>query len=545
LGSRERREVVLILGIVREEKEAIRIRAKYQATGAVEKALAGVRNFWDNYTGQSFLVATPDPDIDRLINIWIKYQHRACMLENLNTGRRGFGVWCPAYPYGGSRTTDVRETGNVPCDLQLVKEDILDTLEHPGPLMLAADLEVRWKSPVSETPLRYPGDGRGLWPYPICWYVKETGDFTFLQTELHPSGRPSWLPKSGPVTVFTAMKGGIDWALSGLSERGLARLNAGYGDWNDALNLISREGKGESILTSLELCYMLKQCVELAEAYGKPEEAATWTRQYERIKSAVNQHAWDGQWYLRAFTDEGNPVGSSRNEAGKIFLSVQALAVLSGVADKDRTAQCLKSVDDLLLTEYGPRACAPPYPKPAYDVGIVGDFGPGWRENAGIWNRTTGWTVMANCLANRASQAFEMYRRASVSNPSKDTERFWLPPYAYPEYYVGAGPDFGRGQFQWCMGKAGTMWRAYVYYILGVRPSFAGLLVDPKIPREWPRFTLRRTFRGATYAIEVANPKRVNFGVKSMEVDGKPVEGNVLPAYADVKTHEVRVVLGA
>jgi len=201
-------------------------------------------------------------------------------------------------------------------------------------------------------------------------------------------------------------------------------------------------------------------------------------------------------------------------------------------------------VDDLLLTELGPRICEP-YAKPAYDVGIVGDFGPGWRENGGIWNRTTGWTVMANCMANRANQAYEMYRRASVSNSSKDTERFWLPPYAYPEYYVGTGPDFGRGQFQWCMGKAGTMWRAYVYYILGVRPVFAGLLVDPKIPSEWPGFKLRRTFRGATYAIEVANPKGFNFGVKSMEVDGKPMEGNVLPAYADGKTHEVKVVLGA
>ena len=318
----------------------------------------------------------------------------------------------------------------------------------------------------------------------------------------------------------------------------------GKATWRGQRSPISREGKGESILTALEICYMPKQCIELAKTCNKSQEAEEWTKQYEHIKSAVNTYAWDGEWYLRAFTDEGKPVGSSRSEEGKIYLSVQALAVLSGVADEERAAKCLKSVDDLLLTELGPRLCAP-YMKPQYDVGIVGDFGPGWRENGGIWNRTTGWTVMANCVANRANQAYEMYRRASVSNPSKDSERFWLPPYVYPEYYVGVGPDFGRGQFQWSMGKAGTMWRAYVYYILGVRPVFAGLLVDPKIPNDWPGFKLRRTFRGAKYAIEVANPKGVNFGVNSMVVDGKPIQGNVVPAYADGKTHEVKVVLGA
>jgi cellobiose phosphorylase len=545
LAANETRTLVLILGIIRERPDAERIQEKYENPGRAEEALGKVKGFWDKYIESSFIVATPDRDNDRLINVWIKYQHRASMLQNLNTGRRGSGVWAPAYGYGGGRISDIREVGNVPCDLELIKEDILDYLEWPRPLLLESDVDLKWNPPARPAPpMPYPHDGRGLWPYPVCWYVEETGDFSFLETELHPKSTHPWMPKTGPKTVFAAMKGAVDWAQSGLSERGLPRLDPGYGDWNDALSLISREGKGESILTAMEICYMLKQCTELAKVWGKSLEAEAWTKQYEHIKSAVNTYAWDGEWYLRAFTDEGNPVGGSRCAEGKIYLEVQALAVLSGVADEERAAKCLKSVDDLLLTELGPRLSAP-YTKPAYDVGLVADFGPGWRENGGIWNRTTGWTVMANCLANRANQAYEMYRRASVSNASKDIERFWLPPYVYPEYYVGDGPDFGRGQFQWCMGKAGTMWRAYVYYILGVRPVFTGLLVEPKIPNEWAGFRLRRTFRGATYAIEVANPEGVNFGVKSMVVDGEPIEGNVVPAYADGKTHEVKVVLGA
>ena len=545
LGAGESQTLVLILGIVRENSDALRIRDKYGNAAAAEKAFRELKDFWGNYVGQSFVVATPDPDTDRLINIWIKYQHRASMLKNLNTGRRGFGVWAPAYGYGGGRASDIREVGNVPCDLELIKENILDYLESPSPLLLESDVDLKWKPPARpEPPMPYPHDGRGLWPYPVCWYVEETGDFSFLETELHPKTTHPWMPKTEPRSVYTAMKGAIEWAQSGLSERGLPRLNPGFGDWNDGLSLISREGKGETIMTAMEICYMLKHCVELAKAWGKSQDAEEWTQQYEHIKTAVNKYAWDGEWYVRAFTDEGNPVGGSHCEEGKIYLEPQAWAVLSGIADEERSAKCLKSVDDLLLTELGPRLCAP-YNKPAFNVGIVGDFGPGWRENGGIWNRTTAWTVMANCLANRANQAYEMYRRVAVSNASKNTDRFWLPPYVYPEFYVGTGADFGRGQFQWCMGKAGTMWRAYVYYILGVRPVFAGLLVDPKIPNEWPGFQLMRPFRGATYAIEVTNPKGLNFGVKSMVVDGKSIQGNVVPAYADGKTHEVKVVLGA
>jgi cellobiose phosphorylase len=545
LAAGESQTLVLALGLVKEQAEAVKIREKYSRPAAAENALQGVKDFWKKYVEESFTVATPDQDNERLINIWIKYQHRASMLQNLNTGRRGWGIWAPAYGYGGGRGSDVREVGNVPCDLELVKENILDYLETPRPLLLESDVKLKWEPPARPAPPQpYPHDGRGLWPYPVCWYVEETGDFSFLDTELHPKSTHPWMPESGPKTVFTAMKGAIKWSQSGLSERGLPRLVPGLGDWNDALSLISRDGRGETIMTAMEICYMLKKCIELAKAWGKSEEVEEWTKQFEYIKSAVNKYAWDGAWFVRAFTDEGNPVGSSHSEQGKIYLEVQAWAVLSGIADEERAAKCLKSVDKLLMTELGPRI-SDPYYKPEFDIGLVTDFGPGWRENAGIWNRTTAWTVMANCLANRANEAYEMFRRASVSNASKDIDRFWLPPYAFAEYYVGDGPDFGRGQFQWCMGKAGTMWRAYVYYILGVRPVFDGLLVDPKIPNKWAGFKLRRTFRGATYAIEVANPKGANSGVKSMVVDGRPIEGNLLPAYADGKTHEVTVTLAA
>ena len=545
LAAKADQTVVIMAGVVREPGDAARICGKYLREGAAENAFRQLRQFWADFTTQSLWIDTPEKDSDRLVNIWIKYQHRNSMLENLNTKRLGFGIWCPAYSYGGGRMSDIRETGNVTCDLNLIREDILDYLQG-GPLLLESDLKMKWEEPkCSPPPNPYPHDGRGLWPYPVCWYLKETGDLSFLDTLIVNHGQIPSAPKSGTLSLFDTMKYAVDWALSGLSKRGLPRLNPGYGDWNDALNLISRDGRGESILTAVELCYMLRECAEIARAIGKQREAEDWTEKYNVIKAAVNTHAWDGEWYIRAFTDEGEPVGSSKNKEGAIYHSVQAYAVLSGVADQNRAARCLASVDRLLLTEYGPRICAPAYTKPDYDVGIVGDFGPGWRENGGIWNRTTGWTVMANCVANRANEAFEMYRRASIHHPSKDTDRFWLPPYVYPEFLVGEGPAFGRAQFQWCVGKAGTMWRAYTYFILGVRPVLDGLLIDPKIPNGWQGYRVKRPFRRAIYEIEVSNPKAINSGVYSLEVDRKHISGNIIPPHGDGRTHMVKVILGS
>ena len=152
---------------------------------------------------------------------------------------------------------------------------------------------------------------------------------------------------------------------------------------------------------------------------------------------------------------------------------------------------------------------------------------------------------MANCVANRADEAFEMYRRASIHHPSKDTDRFWLPPYVYPEYLVSEGPAFGRAEFQWCTGKAGTMWRAFTYYLLGIRPVLKGLLVDPKIPNGWKSFRVRRPFRGAFYEIDVSNPNGKNGGVKSLEIDGEHISGNIIPPREEGRTHQVHVALGA
>jgi cellobiose phosphorylase len=218
----------------------------------------------------------------------------------------------------------------------------------------------------------------------------------------------------------------VEYSLLGLSERGLPRLNVGIGDWNDELNMISREGKGESVMLAMELCFMLRECAQVARAYGKIEQAEAGTKRYEALKSAINEYAWDGHWYLRAFADgekELIPIGSSREEEGRIYLNTQTWAVLSGVAEEERAQVSMNAVEEHLMSEYGPLIYAPAYSKFNKHVGVASLYVPGWR-NGCIYLRPVGWAVMAACVANRAEQASKMYRKACLPHVRKDIDRF-------------------------------------------------------------------------------------------------------------------------
>jgi len=540
-------KLAIILGMVRNKSDAPKIVKKYSNIQIAESELQRVKAFWKKFVEETVHVETPEKEIDRTVNIWAKYQWRTAMMRNLNTGLRGQGLW--TYTLGFPFGFPFPEAVTQPHDLEIVKEIIIDFLQRQDntgrlalwsqPFMLYNNLDMKWPpEKVVRPPYPLPHHHEISQIYPVCYYIKETGDLSFLDKKIPYFG-------GGKGTVFEHLCKGVDYSLSGLSERGLPRLNPGGSDYNDELTLVSREGKAESVMLAEQLCYILKECADVAKAYGRLEETEDWMKKYEYIKSAVNKYAWDGEWYIRLFADgeeELIPIGSSKNEEGKIWLNAQSWAVISGVAEGERAQICMESVEKYLMSEYGPIIVAPSYSKLDRHVGAYG--APGWRTGC-IYLRPVGWAVMAECLADRANQAFEMYKRASLSNVCKDVDRFQLEPYVYPENYVG--PEhrmFGQGQFQWCLGEgANWMWHSYVYYILGVRPVLDGLLVDPKIPNDWEGFRMMRHFRGATYKIEVANPDRLNKGVKSMNVDGKTIEGNVLPAFKDGKTHTVKITL--
>lgn len=525
--------VVVLLGMAPDRTAIDEVVGRYNTTEAARQALVEVQTFWNGFMDATINVTTPEPEMDRIINVWSKYQWRTAMLRNPYTRNRGLSFW--SYGIGGSWGGSSVEVMTQAHDLAIARESLVnDYCEKYN------DLSKRSES-VGRP---FPHNHEIFYIYIIAHYVKESGDVGFLDTSLP-------YTDGGEGTVFEHLCKEIDYALTSLSERNLCRLVRGVGDWNDELNMVSRHGNAESVMYSQQLAYSLFESSELARFTGREDRAAEWMGHYERIKAAVNEYAWDGEWYVRAFSDAEDellPVGCSADQEGSIYLDSQSWAVISGIADKERSAKCLGSVEHHLMSEFGPLHNFPSYKTFNPSVGTLTKYAPGWRQSC-IYLRPTGWAIMASCLGGRSDLAFEMFRSANLANLSKNTDLFQCEPYAYPEVYVG--PDHrmaGRGQFQWNLGEgANWMWRAFVYYILGVRPSLDGLMIDPRIPADWDGFTVSRPFRGTLFDITVENPNHVDMGVSSVVVNGARVDGNVIPlsgsGQPDERVQNVHVVL--
>jgi len=312
-----------------------------------------------------------------------------------------------------------------------------------------------------------------------------------------------------------------------LTERNLAKI--GPGDWNDTLDYLGREGRGESVWVSMFLAFILKETVELCQFIGDDNTADRFQAAYQKVRQAINDHCWDGQWYTRATNDQGEVIGSSKNAEGKIFLNTQSWAVISGVAESDRAIQCMDSVKKHLDTPKGPKILHPAYTKINPNIGLATRCVPGKKENGAVFNHPVSWAILAECLLGRGDRAFEIYQQALPMNPVIDIDRYQVEPYVYAEYVTSPDhPTYGQASHSWLTGSSTWMLRDGIDYLLGVRPTYRGLLIDPCIPQSWKSFNVTRKFRGRTYHIEVLNPNGVNQGVKEMAIEGKKIEGNLI-----------------
>jgi len=547
-------DVVIVLGMARDVKGIQDLKNKYAIPANAQKELDRVNDFQRTFIKNALKVSTPEKEIDRIINIWSPYQWRSTVGKDLNSGKRGLSFWNYAIEdgsfgfWGGDAELAVQ-----PHDLGITKEMIQKNLSMQfydpkttrltasAPAMLFADVDFQLpkETPANGFKVSHHHEVYGL--YSINLYLRETGDFDFLNEQI-----PFVLGEQG--TVFDHMVKGVDYALNGFSPRGLPYVNKGVGDWNDEINRMSSEGKAESIMYGMQLCYLLKEYADIAARTGHADKAREWMEKHKLIKDACNRYAWDGNWYVYAFADgekEPYPIGASKNPEGTIYLNAQSWALIGGVADDERADKSLEAVRSRLLSDFGPLLFTPSYTQPDKHVGVQSEYAPGWR-NACMYPRPAGWAIIAACMANKPDLAWAMYKPASLTYISKDIERYRAEPYAYTENYVGPDhPKAGLGQFKWNLGEgANWMWHSYVYYILGIRPEFGGLVIDPKIPSHWPGYTVERYFRGDQYIIEVTNPSRVGQGVKSILMDGKPIKGNMITPPKDGKQHIIKVVMG-
>jgi cellobiose phosphorylase len=539
----ETKRLITQLGQVDKIENALEGIAQYRRGKEVDRALSEIKAFWDAYLAK-IQVHSPDPDFDRMINIHnarqcyiTKQWSRYLSLYQLGYGARGIG-------YRDSSQDVMAVLASVPEEGKALLKQLLSVQRCNGsayhqfnPLTMIAS---EGDSLEREDRPHYYSDDH-LWSVlVVSAYLKETGELTLLDEVVpyYEKDKQEQPLESG--TVLDHLKRAIEFTHGDVGQHGLPQL--GFADWNDTINLATG---AESLFSANLYGRALQEMIALSEHLGDKAAVQKYAAYYDEMKARVNEHAWDGEWYVGYFDYDGTPLGSKQNKYGQIQLNGQTWAVISGLATPDRAQQALESAHRLLNTRHGLKVSWPGFNgfDPAY--GGVTTYPPGAKENGGIFLHTNPWAIMANALVGNGDRAYEYYRQINPASKNDRIDEFEVEPYVYPQNILGdEHPQFGLGRNSWLSGTSSWMYQAGTQYILGLRPTYTGLLIDPCLPHEWPGFTATRQARGATYRIDVQNPDRVCTGVKQIEVDGQALAGKVVPYFSDGQTHRVRVVLG-
>ncbi|MBN1540530.1 glycosyl transferase family 36 [candidate division KSB1 bacterium] len=515
LAAGEEKEFVVILGAAEKRhysQTAVASVDRYRDLSNVDSAFENLQQTWNHYLN-AVQVETPDDDMNTMLNVWNPYQTSVTFQCSRDA----------SYYHGGLLFgRGFRDS----C------QDIL------GPLMARPDwvrqriLEMcRYQFRNGSTyHLYYPLTGGGevtghsdtpLWlPLAIVHYLKETGDFSLLEEKVRFHDKAS-------AVVFDHAAAAIDYTLANLSERNLAKF--GPGDWNDTLDYLGREGRGESVWVSMFLCYILGETVELCNELGYKERAGEYSDAYRLVSRAINDLCWDGDWYIRGTNDRRQVIGSAANRFGRIFLNTQSWAVISRVADDERARACMQAVAEHLDTPKGPQILWPAYREIDPEIGLATRCVPGKKENGAVFNHPVSWAILAECLLGHGDRAYEIYRKALPMNPVVDIDRYQVEPYVYAEYVTSPEHSTeGQASHSWLTGSSAWMLRDGLDYILGVRPVYRGLLIDPCIPAKWFGYRVQRRFRGYHFEIEVENPDHVNTGVGRLQLNNEILPDRVI-----------------
>jgi cellobiose phosphorylase len=263
------------------------------------------------------------------------------------------------------------------------------------------------------------------------------------------------------------------------------------------------------------------------------------------MKATVNEHCWDGEWYMRYFEEDGRVIGSHTNSEGQIYTNAQSWSIIANFADAERAETALNSVNSKLNTEFGIKLSTPGYNGFDPEKGGVTTYPPGAKENGGIFLHSNPWVMIAETMVGNGNRAFQYYDQINPASKNDIIDRYECEPYCYPQNILGdEHPQFGLARNSWLSGTSSWCYQASSQYILGIRPTHCGLTIDPCIPKEWDGFKAVRECRGTTYIIEIKNPKNVSKGVVSLTIDGNKSEGNTVKYKDDGKEHLIEVIMG-
>ena len=568
LAPGETRDLVYVLGylenpqdakwaddahqVVNKEK-AHALLGRFATAAQADAAVEALQEYWTNLLS-TYSVRSGDEKLDRMVNIWNQYQ---CMVT-FNMSRSASFFETGIGRGMGFRDSNQDLLGFVHLVPDRARERIIDIAST----QFEDGSAYHQYQPLTKRGNNDIGSGFNddpLWLIAgVAGYVKETGDFSILDEPVPFDNEPG-----SEVPLFDHLTRSFDFTVNHRGPHGLPLI--GRADWNDCLNLncFSTEpgesfqttenkagGHAESVFIAAQFVLYGEQYAELAERRGLTEVASQARKVVGEVREAVLEHAWDGRWFLRAYDFFGNPVGTDAKPEGKIWIEPQGFAVMAGIGvgegpdDTEAPAiQALDAVEEMLGTPHGLVLQYPAYTTYQVELGEVSTYPPGYKENGGIFCHNNPWVIIAETVVGRGDKAFDYYKRITPAYREEISDVHRLEPYVYAQMIAGKeAPRAGEAKNSWLTGTAAWNFVAVSQYLLGVRPDWDGLVVDPQIGPDVPSFTVTRVARGATYEISVTN-SGAGGSRASLVVDGTPVEGNLVPYAPAGSTVRVEVTL--
>jgi cyclic beta-1,2-glucan synthetase len=539
-------QIFFVLGQAENRDAALALARQYQDPEQIQAAWDSNSRYWNDLLG-AVQVHTPEPAFDLLVNRWLLYQTLACRIW----GRTAFYQSSGAYGFR-DQLQDVLALLHVAP--QLAREHLLRAARHQ---FEAGDVLHWWHSPAGRGVRTRISDDMLWLPYVTAEYVNITGDDTVLNEKVPFRRAPLLEPgqnehygqypeTSATYTLFEHCRRALEKGMTS-GPHNLPLMGAG--DWNDGMNRVGIEGRGESTWLGWFLYSTFNRFADLCERRGQDEPAAGYRHRASNLAQAIEHNAWDGEWYLRAFFDNGSPLGSSENQECQIDSIAQSWGVLSGGADPKRAAQAMQSVFERLVRSSQRLVLlfTPPFDKTLRDPGYIKGYPPGVRENGGQYTHAALWSAWAFLGLGRVEEGFELFQLLNpilhADTPEK-ASHYRVEPYVVAADVYSAPPFTGQGGWTWYSGSSSWMYRLGLEGFLGLKKRGDRLEVDPHIPRDWPGFLVTYRFGAATYEFQVQNPDHVHQGVKQVSLNGQALPDKVIPLSQDGGKNSVLIVMG-
>ncbi len=533
-----------------KKDEFHKIFKKYSSKDKIETAFQNHKKYWDELLSK-FQVNTPDPIVNRMVNIWNQYQ---CMVT-FNMSRSA-----SLYESGIGRGMGYRDSnqdilGFVHIIPSRARQRILDIAST----QLSDGTCYHQYQPLTKKGNSDIGGGFNddpLWLIlSTSSYIKETNDISILNEKIGFADN-----ENSKATLLDHLHISLNYTLNNLGPNGLPLI--GHADWNDCLNLncfstepgesfqlvghIENDRVAESVMIAGLFCYACEEMAGILNYLEDKENAEKYLRKKEEMIETIYSKGWDGNWFLRAYDAFGNKIGSNSNEEGKIFIESQGWSILGGAGIENGFAQsALDSLREKSFTEDGIILQQPAYSKYYVNLGEVSSYPPGYKENAGIFTHNNTWIQIAETILGRGDRAMEYYLSICPPTKEKKIDIYRSEPYVYSQMTAGRDAQTpGEGKNSWLTGTAAWSFVSISQYILGIKPDFNGLRVDPCIPSDWKEFSVVRKFKNSTLKINIKNPNGIQKGIKSIMVDDSLIEGNIVPEFNDNKEHNVEVIMG-